>query len=161
MHFPTINTVQIGFSYEDASKRKLDIQGSKIVDAAVMVKNKTTHWYTIQITINAEGKFVGPLFLTLQESKGQFGPIVMQNLAKISTPNLFIKCFISGKSTKQLTGEYFDKIHESIGSAEIILKLDKWSGRIFENVCIEKFDFNIKPVFLPPGTTKFLQPLDV
>ena len=55
--------------------------------------------------INAAGKFLGPLFLVLQESKGQFGPIVMQKLAKISTPNLFIRCSTSVKSNKQLIGE--------------------------------------------------------
>ena len=31
----------------------------------------------IQMTMNETGKFVGPLFLTLQESKGQFGLIVI------------------------------------------------------------------------------------
>lgn len=156
-----MNTDQSGFNYEIVSKRTLDIRGSKTVDATVIAKNKTTHSYTIQMTINAAGKFVGPLFIVLQESKGEFGPIVMQKVAKLSTPHLFIRCSTSGKSTKQLTGEYFDKIRESIGGAASILVLDKWSGQTDEGVCIEKFGFNMEPVFLPAGMTKYLQPLDV
>ena len=71
---------------------------------------------------------------------------------------MVVKCSISGKSHKQLTGEYFG---ESIGDAVLIQVLDKWRGRIDENICIEKFDFNMEPVFLPPGTTQYLQPMDV
>ena len=56
--------------------------------------------------------------------------------------------------------EYFDKICESIGGAASTLVLDKWSSQTVENVCIEKFYFKIEPVFLPPGTTKYLHPLD-
>ena len=38
--------------------------------------------YSIQMTINEARKFLGPLFFVLQESEGQFGPIVMQKLLK-------------------------------------------------------------------------------
>ena len=38
----------------------------------MLLKNKTTHSYTIEITINAAVKFVAPLFLVLQEFEGQF-----------------------------------------------------------------------------------------
>ena len=123
-----MNIDQSGFNYEIVSKQRLDIQGSKRVDAAVIGKNRKMYSYKIQITINATRKFVGPLFLVLQDSKRQFGSIIMQKLVKISTPNLFIRCSTSGKSTKQLTDEYFDKIRESIGGAASILVLDKWKG---------------------------------
>ena len=84
------------------------------------------------MTINIVGKYVGPLFLVFQESKGKFGPIVMQKLAKIFTTNLFIRCYTSGKGTKQLTGEYFDKIRECIGGEASILVLDEWSEQTDE-----------------------------
>ena len=42
-----------------------------------------------------------------------------------------------------------------------LLVLDKWSGQTYEDVCIEKFNFNMELVFLPPGMTKYLQPLKV
>ena len=86
----------------------------------------------------------------------------MQKLAKLSTPNLSIRCSTSRKSTEQLTSKYLKKIHESIDGATSILVLDKWfkMDQTDDNVFIEKLDFNMKPVFLPPGTTKFLQPLE-
>ena len=111
--------------------------------------------------INATGKFVGPLFLVLQESKGKFGPIVMQKLTKIAKPNFFPRFSTPVKSIEQLTGKYLDKIHECAGGAASILVVDKWSGRTDEGICIEKFDFNMAPVFLPVGMTKYLQLLDV
>ena len=40
------------------SKGTLDILGSKTDDAAVTGKYKITHSYTIQMTINAAGKFI-------------------------------------------------------------------------------------------------------
>ena len=89
---------QSGFIYEIISKRTLDIQSSKAVNAAVINKNKTMHSYTSQMTINATEKSVGPLFLALLESKGQFGPFIMQKLPKTSTPNLFIKLSRSQKN---------------------------------------------------------------
>ena len=61
----------------------------------------------------------------------------MQKLAKISTPNLFIRCSTSGRSIKQLTGEYFDKMRESIVGAAPILMLDKRSDKTDEGVCIK------------------------
>ena len=65
------------------------------------------------MTINAAGKCISPLFLILQESNGHINPIVVQKLANISTPNLFIRCTTPGKNNKQLTGEYFEKIRKS------------------------------------------------
>ena len=56
-----------------------------MVDAAVIGKNKTTHIHTIQMPINAAGKFVVLLFLVLQESAGKFNPIYMQKLENIHT----------------------------------------------------------------------------
>ena len=95
-----MNTDQSGFNYEIMSKQIMDYRGSKTTDAAVRSKNKTTHSHTIQMTFNAIGKFVNPLFLVLRESGGQFGPVVMQKLQEISTSNLFIRCSTSGKCTK-------------------------------------------------------------
>ena len=34
--------------------------------------------------------------------------------------------------------------------------LDNWSGQTDEGVCIEKFDFNIEPIFLPHGRLQAL-----
>ena len=63
-------TDQSGFNYEIVSERTQDFRNLKTVDAAAIDKNETTHSYTIQMTINTARKFVGPLFLVLQDSKG-------------------------------------------------------------------------------------------
>ena len=60
--------------------------------------------------ISKHGMLLSPLSIVYFESKGQFGPTVMRKLEKIFTRNLFIMCPTSGKNTKQLTVDYFDKI---------------------------------------------------
>ena len=67
------------------------------------------------MTIKAAKKFVGLFCLVLQESKIQFRCLILLKLSKISILNLFVRFFTSGKRTKELTGEYFYKIGESIG----------------------------------------------
>ena len=54
----------------------------------------------MQMIINAAEIIVGALFPVMQQFKALFGPIVVQKLAKIFTPNLLIRCSTSGKSTK-------------------------------------------------------------
>ena len=66
-----------GFNYEIVSKQTLGIRVSKTGYASVIGKNKTTHSHLIKMTIDTAGKFNDPLFLILQESKGQFGPVVV------------------------------------------------------------------------------------
>lgn len=156
-----LNTDQSGFNYEIVSNRTLDMTGNKNVDMSVISKNKTTHSYTIQMTISAAGTFVGPLLIITQETKGMFGPKVKQNLQNIPSPNLLIRCSKSGKSTKEITAEYFQKLKESIGDENTLLVLDSWSGQKDESIWIRNLGFNVEPLFLPPGTTKYLQPLDV
>ena len=48
-----------------------------------------------------------------------------------------------------------------MGGAASILVLDKWSGQTDEVICIEEFHFDMEPLLVPLGTTKYLQPLDV
>ena len=108
------------------------------------------------MSINTAGKFVGPFFLVLQESKGVFGHIVIETGKNIHTKFVHLMLYI--RKEHQTTDEYFDKIRENIGGAASIL-LEKWSSQIDEGVCIEKFNFSKDPVFHSPGTTKYLQPL--
>ena len=53
-----------------------------------------------------------------QESKGKIDPTVLQKSVKKSTQNLFIRFSISKNNNKQLTGEYFNNILESIGGED-------------------------------------------
>ena len=137
-----MNTDENGFTYEIVSKRTLDFRGSKqfMIQLQVKIKQRLYRNITIQITINPSGNFIGSI--VLQEFKVQIFPIIMQKLAKISTPNLLIRYSMSGKNTKQLTGEQFEKIRECIARTATILVLDKWSYQPDEGVYIEKFDFS-------------------
>ena len=77
-----MKTNESGFNSKIVSKGALDILGSKTDDAGVTGKNKITHPYTIQMTINAAWKFISLSLNIFQESKSQFGSIIMQKLAK-------------------------------------------------------------------------------
>jgi hypothetical protein len=156
-----LNTDQSGFEYEIVSKRTLDMKGSRNVDASIISKNKTTHSYTVQMTINAGGKFVGPLLIVTQESEGVFGPIVKKRLQELSNPNILIRCSKSGKTSKEITGEYFEKVKESLNDDKIILLMDSWSGQTDKTLWKQKMGDNVEFMYFPPGTTKYLQPLDV
>lgn len=68
----TFNTDQSGFQKELHSGRTLSIRGEKNVETVVQSVNATTHSYTIQPTISASGKLLSPLFICLQEPKGEF-----------------------------------------------------------------------------------------
>lgn len=66
-----LNTDQVGLELELHSSRTLSYEGEKVTMARVRSKNATTHSYTIQPTISAAGKLVGPLFLCLKELNGK------------------------------------------------------------------------------------------
>lgn len=156
-----LNTDQSGFTYEIATKRTLAIKGQKDVAVAVQHMNKTTHSYTIQLSINAIGKLIGPLMIVLQEKGGQFGPRVQKTIDNLQYPNIKITCSKAGKCTKKIMGDYWTTLCENIGDSKALLLLDRWSGQTDATLNMEKLGSNIKTEFFPANTTKFLQPLDV
>lgn len=91
------NADQSGFQFEIHSGRTLTVEGTKQVECVVESVSSTTHSYTIQPTINAEGKLLSPLFIILKETKGEFGPIVEKNLFR--PDNVFLVASKSGKIT--------------------------------------------------------------
>lgn len=91
------NSDQSGFQLEIHSGRTLADEGVKQVACIVQSIASTTHSYTIQPTISADGKLLSPLFLVLKEPSGTFGPIVEQNLYRPS--NVFLTASKSGKLT--------------------------------------------------------------
>jgi len=80
-----LNSDQSGFRLELRSGRTQTYKGTRSVEAVVQSLNATTHSYTIQPTITADGKFVGPMLLLLQEPQGTFGPIVKRTMFKVRT----------------------------------------------------------------------------
>jgi len=80
----TYNSDQSGFNKELHFGRSLDYRGVRSVPRVVQSVNATTHSYTIQPTINAEGEFLKPLVVVLQEPAGCFGPIVKETMFKVN-----------------------------------------------------------------------------
>lgn len=93
----TYNSDQSGFQLEMHSGRTLAIEGEKQVQCLVQSISSTTHSYTVQPTISADGKLLSPLFLVLKEPSGEFGPVVSQTLFRPT--NVYAVPSKSGKLT--------------------------------------------------------------
>lgn len=64
------NSDQSGFQLEMHTGRTLAVEGEEKVECLVQSIPSTTHSYTIQPLISAEGKLFSPLFLVLKEKSG-------------------------------------------------------------------------------------------
>lgn len=93
----TFNSDQSGFQLEMHSGRTLAVEGEKQVQCLVESVSATTHSYSIQITISADGVLLSPLFLVLKEATGVFGPRVSTNLFRPT--NIYLSSSKSGKLT--------------------------------------------------------------
>ena len=91
------NSDQSEFQLEIHSGRTLAVQGTKKVECVVQSVFSTTHSYTIQPTITADGRLLSPLFMVLQEANGEFGPIIQKTLFKPT--NVYVTASKSGKLT--------------------------------------------------------------
>ena len=91
------NSDQSGFQLEMHSGRTSAIEGTRQVECVVQSIYSTTHSYTIQPTISADGKLLSPLYLVLKESSGKFGPIVQETI--FQPINVFVAASKSGKLT--------------------------------------------------------------
>lgn len=91
------NTDQSGFQLEMHSGRTLAEAGIRKVQCVVKSLSATTHSYTVQPIISADGRLLPVLFLVLKEQSGGFGPIVQKNLFKAT--NVYVTASTSGKLT--------------------------------------------------------------
>lgn len=91
------NSDESGFQLEMHSGRTLATAGTKKVECVVKSLSSTTHSYTIQPVISADGKLLPKVFIILKEQSGGFGPIVERNLFRPN--NIYITASTSGKST--------------------------------------------------------------
>ncbi|EFN87726.1 hypothetical protein EAI_02654, partial [Harpegnathos saltator] len=89
------NSDQNGFQLEFHSGRILSQKGLKHIKT--MIQSATTHSYTIQPTISADGRLLSPLFINLKEVTGTFGPRIKETMFK--APNIFVTVSKSGKLT--------------------------------------------------------------
>ncbi|XP_046740448.1 uncharacterized protein LOC124407901 [Diprion similis] len=142
------------------SGRTLANQGSKEIECVVQSISSTTHSYTIQPTISADGKLLSPLYLVLKEIGGDFGPRVEKTLFKPT--NVFVSASKSGKLTSDHFKQWLTEIYfPNVGDNSALL-IDSWSGHCSEVVdAVTPPNKKIVLKIIPKGTTGQIQPLDV
>lgn len=79
------NFNQSGFNLEAHADRILSVKRSLKVECFAQSLNSLTHNYTIQPIITADGILKSPLLIVLQETNGEFGPIVEKHCTKRRT----------------------------------------------------------------------------
>ena len=155
------NTDQSGFNLEIHSGRTLNIKGEKSVYGKAQSIGALTHSYTIQPIISADGNLLEPMLLVLQEQNGKFGPRIEKNIFKAT--NIKIIPSTSGKVTKEILKNWFKEIYFPNVPDRSLLFVDSWStykdAKIIKDSTPDKKHVQIR--FIPPGTTKYVQPLDV
>ncbi|XP_076386074.1 uncharacterized protein LOC143264143 [Megachile rotundata] len=154
------NTDQSGFQLEMHSGRTLSQKGEKETAVLVQSVSATTHSYTIQPTILADGQLLSPLFIVLKEASGQLGPRVRQTV--FTPPNVYIQASTSGKLTTELFKVWLKEVFLPHTPNNTILLLDSWSGYsedIMQSATPE--DKQLKVLKIPKNTTPIVQPLDV
>ena len=162
-----INWDQSGCSYEIVANRTLSHRGEPWTTcSAWSPKNKATHSYTVQYTLTANGRVLGPLYLCLQEPSGRIGPQVERNLPE--TPNVLLTCSKSGKLTTSLVEYYLDnslvQLVQSAGKSMGFV-MDHWSGQVDSHIYSSRFGVHGTPtceiLTVPKNCTSEVQPCDV
>ncbi|GAV08722.1 hypothetical protein RvY_18376 [Ramazzottius varieornatus] len=156
------NADQSGFEYETRPGRTLDICGVKHVEAITQSENSMTHSYTVMMTVSpGTRKFLPKLFLTLQEPKRVFGPIVTRTMFKAE--NLYVTASTSGKMTKKLYLQWCAEVFFPHMVDRCILLADPWTIFNDQDSVMELKPDNLEYEMLriPPKVTGDIQPLDV
>ncbi|XP_032691723.1 uncharacterized protein LOC116854168 [Odontomachus brunneus] len=155
------NSDQSGFQLEFHSGRTLSHKGTKKIESVVQSISATTHSYTIQPTISADGRLLSPLFIVLKEVTGTFGPRVQETMFK--APNIFVTASTSGKLTSNHVKTWLKEVFFPNVGPQSVLLLDSWSGHCPNIIAETRTDYATDIVFLtiPAGTTGQIQPLDV
>lgn len=154
------NTDQSGFNLEMHSGRTLAPKGVKNVEACVQNLNATTHSYTIQPVISADGVLQTPMLVVLKEPTGNFGSQVFKKLKQRS--NISVDCSKSGKLGKEHLKTWFEKVYFPNSPEKSLLLVDSWNvyknRELINSVKPENKSLSI--LTIPPKTTGFCQPLD-
>ena len=153
------NTDQSGFNYEMHTGRTLAVKGLSEITALVQSEGATTHSYTIQPMIRADGTLYPILFICLRERNSQFPNNPREPIVQFD--NIYLKCSSTGKLTKKLIKGWFEDVFfpevNRLSSKSAMLLNEAWPG--FKNLGIkEGLAINL---MMPPKTTSIIQPLDV
>jgi len=99
------NTDQSGFQLLLRSGRTLAFKGDRDVEAVTQSVTSLTHSYSTEYTISTAGKLLSPVYVVLEETGGDFGPIVKRSL--FVAKNVRVSASTSGKLNKKHLQEWF------------------------------------------------------
>jgi len=116
------NSYQSGFNLESHAGRTLSFRGTLKVESLAQSLNSLTHSYTIQPTISASGELKSPLMIVLQESKGNFGPLIEKTIYKAR--NIVTFASKSGKMTSELSTSWYKDVFLPNTKEDSLLLLD-------------------------------------
>ena len=91
-----LNIDQSGFNREGTRLRTLSHVGERDTEVAVDSINNIKHSYTILPILTRDGRLIGPVTITLQETQGRFGPIVTESVSSIKNSMQNIVAFATG-----------------------------------------------------------------
>ncbi|MDI9313009.1 MAG: hypothetical protein QM535_22555 [Limnohabitans sp.] len=154
------NTDQSGFNLEMHSGRTLATKGVKNVERCVQQVNATTHSYTIQPVISADGILLSPMLVVLKEPSGKLSDRLKSSLFNAS--NIYVECSKSGKMGKEHLKSFFENVYFPSSPQQSLLLVDSWTvykdRELIDSVKPENKSLDI--MMIPPKTTGYCQPLD-
>ncbi|EGT56870.1 hypothetical protein CAEBREN_17412 [Caenorhabditis brenneri] len=151
------NCDQTAIRYEMVRNRSLTKVGRAKLFRRSQNKNSTTHSFTLQPCISADGKITGRTFVTLCER------IPPKSFAKMTAPftKLYVTHSYSGFMSSKLACEWMLKVFLPAAPNNSVLLLDSWNGFIQMSKLPEVRRKNIEICVFPKKTTGELQPLDI
>lgn len=155
------NTDQTGFQIELYSGRTHEVKGTRHIEALVEAKNSLTHSYTVMPLISGDGKLIKPTLIVHKTNTGEFGPRVLSSM--FTHNSIIVASSTNGKVTKDILTMWADKVFflaEGANGGTLLLDslpMQKDVANLNRN---KPRDFQYSIEFIPPGTTKDLQPLD-
>jgi len=156
------NSDQSGFQKELHAGRSLDVVGSKRVLCKVQSVSATTHSYTIQPTLSADGELLSPLFVVVQEQSGHFGPKVLQEVLTYTPENIYVRASKSGKVSNELIRQWYREVYLPAVPKKNMLLLDSLNTHKNINQSFSsETNSGTRVAIIPEGATGLIQPLDV
>lgn len=158
------NTDQTAFQRETHRGSSLAIIGSSKVIAKAGDKNALTHSYTVMPTISISGHLSKKLYICLQETNGQFGPRISENVNNLAHKlgNVFVDASKSGKMGNQHFKNYLNHCYWPFAEETNLLILDSWKP--FTNTTTVTSTApegkSVTVMNIPPRNTGERQPLD-
>jgi hypothetical protein len=149
------NADQVGIKLEMTEGRTLEEKGIKVVEAKVQRINATTHSFSIQPLISADGVLHEPTLVCFYEPGG-----APAKFHEELSPFIFLEAVwsSSGLFHSEHQVDWIERIVQQLPGASHLM-LDSWGG--FKRA-IDKLDKDVIHVHtIPKRTTGELQPLDV